>query len=144
MTQSTYETPAVPIIDAYKENPFLSGNFGPIDFETTAYVLPLKGQIPRELTGRLVRIGPNPNNAIDETHHPWLNGIGVRMTNGRAEWCRSRYVRAGSAAESIGLGRVPGNKSESDHEGMHYGRLWTHQPTPVYPNRSREEKRRHQ
>src|SRR5271154_6140346 len=105
MTLSTYETPAVATIDGSDEIPFLSGNFGPIDFETTAYVLPVKGLIPRELTGRLVRIGPNPSDAIDRVHHHWFNGIGmlhgVRMTDGRAEWYRSRYVRAGTGAESI-------------------------------------------
>jgi carotenoid cleavage dioxygenase-like enzyme len=119
MPQSRYETSAVATIDAYEENPLLSGNFRPIDFETTAYVLPVKGQIPRELTGRLVRIGPNPSDAIDRVHHHWFAGIGmlhgVRLTGGRAEWYRSRYVRAGTAAESIGLTTTPGDKNESEY-----------------------------
>ncbi len=55
MTKSTYETPTVPTIDAYEEDPFLSGNFGAIDIGTATYILPSKRQIPRELTGRLVR-----------------------------------------------------------------------------------------
>jgi hypothetical protein len=114
MTQSTCETAAVPTIDAYEENPFLTGNFGPIDFETTAYVMLFKGQIPMVLTGRLVRIGPNPSNAMDVTHHHWFNGMG--MLHG------VRMINAGSTAESIGLGRLPGNKSESDQEGILYRR----------------------
>ena len=78
------------------ENPFLSGNFAPVDGETTAFDLPVKGAIPRELEGRLLRIGPNPVEPDPATHHWFLgNGMvhGVRLRDGRAEWYRSRYVR---------------------------------------------------
>ena len=34
------------------ENPYLSGNHGPVDVETTAYDLQITGALPRELDGR--------------------------------------------------------------------------------------------
>jgi carotenoid cleavage dioxygenase-like enzyme len=40
-------------------NPFLVGNFAPVTVETTAFDLPVRGTIPEELEGRLLRIGPN-------------------------------------------------------------------------------------
>ena len=42
------------------ENPYLSGNFAPVDGERTDFDLEVTGQIPRELSGSLLRIGPNP------------------------------------------------------------------------------------
>ena len=42
------------------ENPYLSDNFAPVEEEVTAFDLDVTGEIPRELAGRLLRIGPNP------------------------------------------------------------------------------------
>ena len=43
------------------ENPYLTGgNFAPMITETTAIDLRVRGSIPRELEGRLLRIGPSP------------------------------------------------------------------------------------
>src|ERR1700722_3010352 len=76
------------------DNRYLSGNFKPIGFETTAYALPVKGVIPKELIGRIVRIGPNPTNATDLQHYHWFTGVGmlhgVRLIDCGAEWYRSR------------------------------------------------------
>ena len=47
------------------ENRYLSGNFAPVEEELTVFDLPVTGTIPRELSGRLLRIGPNPV----EAHH---------------------------------------------------------------------------
>lgn len=78
------------------QNPYLSGNFAPLDDELTAFDLPVTGEIPRELNGRLLRIGPNPIDPDPEVHH-WFLGSGMvhglRLREGRAEWFRSRYVR---------------------------------------------------
>ena len=41
-------------------NPYLEGNFAPVTEEVTAFDLRVTGEIPRELSGRLLRIGPNP------------------------------------------------------------------------------------
>ena len=42
-------------------NSYLVGNFAPVTVETTAFDLPVTGTIPRELDGRLLRIGPVSN-----------------------------------------------------------------------------------
>ena len=78
------------------QNPYLAGNFAPIEDESTAFDLPVTGEIPPELNGRLLRIGPNPIYPNPEVHH-WFLGSGMvhglRLREGRAEWYRSRYVR---------------------------------------------------
>ena len=77
-------------------NPYLQGNFAPIEDEITATDLPVKGEIPPELSGRLLRIGPNPVNADPANYHWFLgNGMahGLRLRDGKAEWYKARYVR---------------------------------------------------
>ncbi len=77
-------------------NPYLAGNFAPLDDEISADELSVTGEIPRELNGRLLRIGPNPIDPDPATHH-WFLGSGMvhglRLREGKAEWFRSRYVR---------------------------------------------------
>ena len=69
------------------ENPYLSGNFAPVDDERSDTALRVTGQIPRELSGRLLRIGPNPVAANPPTYQWFIgNGMvqGVRLRVGRA------------------------------------------------------------
>ena len=80
------------------ENPYLRGNFAPLPEETTAHDLPVvHGQLPPELDGRYLRNGPNPLAADPENYH-WFTGTGmvhgIRLRDGKAEWYRSRFVRA--------------------------------------------------
>jgi carotenoid cleavage dioxygenase len=77
-------------------NPYLAGNFAPIEDEVSAFDLPVTGEIPQELNGRLLRIGPNPVNADPAMYHWFLgNGMahGLRLRDGKAEWYKARYVR---------------------------------------------------
>ena len=39
---------------------FLDGNFASVTEEVTTTDLPVTGRLPAELSGRLLRIGPNP------------------------------------------------------------------------------------
>ena len=41
-------------------NPYLQGNFGPVDIESTLSDLQVTGSIPEDLAGRFLRNGPNP------------------------------------------------------------------------------------
>ncbi len=87
------------------ENPYLSGNFAPVKEEVTAFDLKVTGEIPRELEGRFLRIGPNPIDPDPKTHHWFIgNGMvhGVRLRGGRAEWYRNRYVRDDQGVEAKG------------------------------------------
>ncbi len=43
------------------ENPFLTGNYGPVAEERTDTDLTVDGAVPAELRGRYLRIGPNPH-----------------------------------------------------------------------------------
>jgi len=93
------------------ENPYLSGNFAPVDDERSDTALQVTGKIPRELSGRLLRIGPNPVAADPATYH-WFTGNGmvhgVRLREGRAEWYRRRYVRDDEIVATKGGPPVPG------------------------------------
>ncbi|MCH2169149.1 carotenoid oxygenase family protein [Myxococcota bacterium] len=92
-------------------NPFLTGNYGPVEDETTAFDLPVEGRIPDELAGRLLRIGPNPVRSPGEKHH-WFSGNGlvhgVKLQGGKALWYRSRFVRDDEVCDARGWPRTQG------------------------------------
>ncbi|MFH9399610.1 carotenoid oxygenase family protein [Streptomyces sp. NPDC017638] len=75
--------------------PYLSGHYTPHADEITAYDLVVEGQLPPELSGRLIRNGHNPKPGVTPTH--WFKGSGmvhgIRIRDGRAEWYRNRWVR---------------------------------------------------
>ncbi|MET0233245.1 MAG: carotenoid oxygenase family protein [Kibdelosporangium sp.] len=75
--------------------PYLSGHFEPVPDEITAHDLTVDGALPPELNGRYFRNGHNPRPGVTPSH--WFRGEGmlhgVRLTNGRAEWYRNRWVR---------------------------------------------------
>ena len=96
------------------ENLYLSGNFAPVEKEIEAFDLPVKGAIPPQLDGRLLRIGPNPIAADPDSYHWFLgNGMvhGLRLRDGRAEWYRNRYVQDDELNEVRGDPAVPGVRS---------------------------------
>ena len=76
-------------------NRFLEGEFAPVSEELTAFDLPVTGHVPAELNGRYFRNGPNPMR-VDDPNYQWFIGTGmlhgVRLRDGRAEWCRNRWV----------------------------------------------------
>ncbi len=99
------------------ENPYLSGNFSPVEEELTAFDLSVTGEIPRELEGRLLRIGPNPVAPEPKSHHWFLgNGMvhGVRLRGGRAEWYRNRFVRDDEVTALKGWPAVPDPRPEEE------------------------------
>jgi carotenoid cleavage dioxygenase len=93
-------------------NFFLSGNFGPVAQETTTMDLPVRGVIPPNLDGRLLRIGPNPVGNIDPASHHWFSGTGMvhglRIRGGRAEWYRSRFTVNSRDAKAMRHDSIPG------------------------------------
>src|SRR5262249_34686228 len=108
--------------------PYVAGNFAPLRSEVTALELEVVGQVPEELTGRFLRIGPNP---VDEpdlvrlVRYHWFAGTGMvhglRLRSGKAEWFRSRFVLDRDAAKILsrrplagpGEGRRDGNVNTS-------------------------------
>lgn len=93
------------------QNPYLAGNFAPLEEEITAFDLAVTGRIPVELAGRLLRIGPNPLDADPANHH-WFLGSGMvhglRLRDGKAEWFRSRFVRDDKVVAARNWPAVPG------------------------------------
>jgi carotenoid cleavage dioxygenase len=86
-------------------NPYLKGNYRPVDEEVTVTDLAVTGTIPEHLDGRFVRNGPNPIGPDPATYN-WFVGTGmvhgVRLRGGRAEWYRNRWVRSAGVAKALG------------------------------------------
>src|SRR5215471_3219246 len=95
--------------------PYIAGNFAPLKSEVTAFDLAVIGCVPAELTGRFLRIGPNP---VDEpdlvrlVRYHWFAGTGMahglRLRGGKAEWFRSRSVLDRDAATTLNRHPIPG------------------------------------
>jgi carotenoid cleavage dioxygenase-like enzyme len=86
-------------------NRFLEGPVVPVDVESTAFALAASGRVPDELNGRYFRNGPNPIGVADATYHWFLTAgmvHGVRLSEGRAEWYRNRWVRSKEVAAALG------------------------------------------
>jgi carotenoid cleavage dioxygenase-like enzyme len=76
-------------------NPFLDGNFAPVDKEIATDTLQVIGELPPDLSGMFVRNGPNPQWQPIGMYH-WFDGDGmlhgVRISDGKATY-RNRYVQ---------------------------------------------------
>lgn len=76
-------------------NPYLTGNFAPIQTELTVNDLQVLGELPPELNGMFVRNGPNPQFPPIGRYH-WFDGDGmlhgVHIQDGKASY-RNRYIR---------------------------------------------------
>ena len=98
-------------MDDEAAHPFLTGIHTPMTEERTLTDLAVTGTIPAELSGRYVRIGPNPFKPDPRGHH-WFIGDGmvhgVRLTGGKAEWYRNRYIRSQTLEAAGGPKAAPG------------------------------------
>jgi carotenoid cleavage dioxygenase-like enzyme len=76
-------------------SPYLCGNFAPVQREVTSDDLYVEGQIPHELSGMLVRNGPNPRFSPQGKYH-WVDGDGmlhgIELLLGKANY-RNRFVQ---------------------------------------------------
>ncbi|HVN63332.1 MAG TPA: carotenoid oxygenase family protein, partial [Candidatus Binataceae bacterium] len=90
------------------DNPFLNGNYAPWREEGDAYDLEVEGEIPRELSGALYRIGPNPHFQPRGRYH-WFDGDGMIhgfiLKDGRAAY-RNRYVKTEGLRAEMKAGRA--------------------------------------
>lgn len=85
-----------------RADPYLMGNYAPVSEETQADNLRVIGELPQDMDGMYVRVGPNPQFEPVGGYH-WFDGDGmlhgVRVANGKASY-RNRYVQtAGYKAE---------------------------------------------
>jgi carotenoid cleavage dioxygenase len=85
---------------------FHEGNWAPVREEQTLTDLNVTGQIPDFLDGRYLRNGPNPAAEIDPDLYHVFTGDGmvhgVRISGGKAEWYRNRWVRTAAMARLLG------------------------------------------
>ena len=120
-------------------NPYLAGNFAPVDVETTAVDLPVTGTLPAELHGRYLRNGPNPVALEDPSSYHWFIGTGmvhgVGIADGRANWYRNRYVRSDSLTEMKGWPRTPGPQHHRSPQRQSH----SPHPRPPPPAPSRQQ-----
>ncbi|HJZ07572.1 MAG TPA: carotenoid oxygenase family protein, partial [Trebonia sp.] len=106
------DTQAGPEAPSTFRNSWLEGPFAPVDQEVTVHDLKVTGSIPKDLDGRLLRVGPNPVDPENPVTYNWFTGNGmvhgVRIRDGKAEWYRNRFVRDDHVARSKGLPPLPG------------------------------------
>ena len=104
---------------ADRHHTFLSGIHAPVTQERTISDLRVTGAIPPELSGRYVRIGPNPFRPDPRGHH-WFVGDGmvhgVCLKGGKAEWYRNRYVRSRTLEAVGGPAAAPGPRLSPDFD----------------------------
>ncbi len=95
---------------ARTEDPYMQGNFAPVDRELTLRDLRVRGALPSDLSGVLMRVGPNPAGPVSEKHH-WFVGEGmlhaVEVRGGRALGYRNRFVRTPRVEQQLGLRAAP-------------------------------------
>lgn len=84
---------------------FLSGHFRPVNTESTAFSLPVRGAIPSVLSGRYFRNGHNPKEGINPGAWFYGSGMihGLRISGGRAEWYRNRWIKTPALLEDKSL-----------------------------------------
>lgn len=109
--------------------PYISDHYAPVPDETTAMDLVVEGTLPPELSGNYIRNGHNPEPGVTPSH--WFKGSGmlhgVRLSAGRAEWYRNRWVKT-PALDGAPLFREDGSQDltasvAGTHIIEHAGRL---------------------
>lgn len=115
---------------------WLRSHFAPVTDEVTAHDLPVTGELPRGLSGALLRNGPNPRDGVSP--HWWFgDGMvhGIHLHDGQARGYRNRYVRTarfnGTATAALPgedpavtrARRLRGGGSSNTHVIGHAGRI---------------------
>lgn len=95
-------------------HPYLTGLHTPMTEEVTLSALKVDGEIPAQLDGRYLRIGPNPVTMPEPGSYHWFVGDGmahgVRIKDGKAEWYRNRWIRSNAVSDALGEPRKPGTR----------------------------------
>jgi carotenoid cleavage oxygenase len=131
-------------------NPYLTGNFAPVQQERDDDELAVTGAIPPGINGLLLRDGPNPIVAPDPAAYHWFQGDGmlhgIEVAGGHARY-RNRWVRTPQACAGLGETAPPGapeptglvsvaNTSVVAHAGRLYALVESNLPTEIRPDLS--------
>lgn len=123
-------------------NQFLEGPFAPIDKEYTENNLHVQGEIPQNLKGLVLRMGPNPLEVKNPAVYNWFVGDGMvhalRLQDGQAVWYRNRYIGTDSVNKKLGKPIVPGPRRGvldvvNTNIVGHAGKLWALIEAGAYP-----------
>jgi len=128
-------------------NPYLTGIHTPMTEELTLTDLQVTGQIPADLDGRYIRIGPNPVTAPNTAAYHWFTGDGmvhgVRLKGGKALWYRNRWIRSSAVSAALGETPAPGPRSMFDTVNTnvlgHAGSTWALVEAGGFPVRIDED-----
>jgi carotenoid cleavage dioxygenase-like enzyme len=100
-----------------KPNPYLTGIHKPMTGEETLTTLKVDGEIPPQLDGRYLRIGPNPVGQPEAKSYHWFLGDGmahgIRLKQGKAEWYHNRWTRSNSVSAALNEPPAPGPRRGS-------------------------------
>ncbi len=128
---------------AKAENPYLHGIFGQVD-EVEKHELQVIGEIPQQLTGLLLRIGPNPLHVENQDAYHWFSGDGMlhalKIEQGKAVWFKSRYVETDSIQKhkhqpvKAGFRRGPGDVVNTN-AFYHANQIWASVEAGALPAR---------
>lgn len=122
------------------ESPYLTGIHTPMSEELTLTDLPVTGTIPAALDGRYLRIGPNPAEPDPAGYH-WFIGDGMvhglRLSGGKAQWYRNRWIRSEAVAAARGVEAAPGPRHNFDTVNTNVvgigGKTWALVEAGSYP-----------
>ena len=108
---------------------WLQANYAPVFDELDVFDLAVRGALPPGLDGLYVKNGSNPPRS-DSPHWFFGDGMvhGLRLSGGKAEWYRNRYVVTEPYRDGKGFGQgAPGGaNSQSNVSALwHGGRLLT-------------------
>lgn len=116
------------------DNPFLKGAYAPVKDEIFIQNLTVIGEIPYEMNGLFLRMGPNPVEVENPTLYNWFVGDGMvhalRIQNGKALWYKNRYVGTHKVHDQINRPRIKGEpRGVKDIVNTniigHAGKIWT-------------------
>ena len=81
---------------ASSSNFFLDGNFSPVAEERDAADMEVVGEIPQDLSGQFLRVGPNPVHIFNEEAYHTFDGDGmihaIEFRDGKARY-RNRFIQ---------------------------------------------------
>jgi len=137
------------------DNPYLEGIFAPERQEHFSINLKVEGQIPAELDGALMRIGPNSINVKNPRNYHWFTGDGMlhalRLKDGEAHWYKNSYIGSASVQEKLHRPQIPGKtRGVADAVNTNVisfaGKIWALVEAGAYPvelNAALESRRHH-
>lgn len=86
----------MPQENTHSSNFFLDGNFSPVSDERDAQDMEVIGEIPKDLAGHFLRVGPNPAHIFSEEAYHTFDGDGmihaIEFSDGTTRY-RNRYVQ---------------------------------------------------